>query len=78
MAGSYRHITNSDGSFCGIETIENLGDAFEALEECYDMIQHLSGGNKSKIYRAWLHGHLARVCPQNVPEQTEEYFWSED
>jgi hypothetical protein len=39
MAGSYRHITNGDGSFRGVELLDNLGDACEALEECYDMIR---------------------------------------
>ena len=42
MAGSYKHIINRDGEFTGTELIDNLGDAYEALEECYDMIQYLS------------------------------------
>lgn len=52
MAGSYRHITNDDGSFRGIDLIDDLGDAYEALEECYLMIQFLTGGDKAKIDEA--------------------------
>ena len=39
MAGSYRHITNDDGSYRGVDLLDNLGDADEALEECVAMIQ---------------------------------------
>lgn len=42
MAGSYRHIVNHDGSFRGIELIDNLGDALEALQDCYEIIQRLT------------------------------------
>ena len=46
MAGSWRHMTMDDGrfrdneSFC--DMIENLGDAYEAAEECYGMIWYLA------------------------------------
>ena len=42
MAGSWRHIVTKSGKFCGTRHIENLGDAYEALEECYGMIQWLA------------------------------------
>jgi len=29
--------------------IENLGDAHEALDECFKIIMELTGGNKQKI-----------------------------
>jgi hypothetical protein len=77
MAGSYRHITNSDGSFRGTDLIENLGDLCEALEECHDMIQYLSGGDRQRIFESWLNGHLARVCPSNTPKQTFDGFWED-
>lgn len=42
MAGSYNHITTSQGNFVSNETfanqIENLGDAYEMTEEMYGMI----------------------------------------
>lgn len=47
MAGSWSHMTTRNGklrnneSFCGM--IENLGDAYEAAEECYGMVQYLAG-----------------------------------
>lgn len=46
MAGSYQHMISRSGRllgnerFCGM--IENLGDAYEAAEECYGMIWHLA------------------------------------
>ena len=46
MAGSWRHMTGRTGrflnneNFCGM--IENLGDAYEAAEECYGMVQYLA------------------------------------
>lgn len=38
MAGSWGHITDDQGRFRGLGTVENLGDAYEALEECYGMV----------------------------------------
>jgi hypothetical protein len=35
MAGSIEHTIGVDGKFIGIELIDNLGDAEEALEEYY-------------------------------------------
>jgi hypothetical protein len=46
MAGSWQHMTTKSGklrnseSFCGM--IENLGDAYEAAEECYGMTWFLA------------------------------------
>lgn len=48
MAGSLNHIVGSDGRF-RMDLIENLGDAHEALEECYALIHLLSGGNTQKV-----------------------------
>lgn len=56
MAGSYHHCiqTLKDGTirFRGVELIENLGDAYEALEEMFDMIEFLSGSDKQRILDA--------------------------
>lgn len=47
MAGSWNHMTTSgkgkflnNENFCGM--IENLGDAYEAAEECYGMVWWLA------------------------------------
>lgn len=46
MAGSWRHMTTKNGKllssarFC--DMIENLGDAYEAAEQCYGMIWWLA------------------------------------
>jgi len=46
MAGSYKHVTTPSGKLRNPETfakkIENLGDAYEAIEEMYGMIQVLA------------------------------------
>ena len=44
MAGSYEHLDN------GIEMIENLGDAYECIEELYYIIHVL--GNDADIKKA--------------------------
>lgn len=46
MAGSWRHMTTGSGKLRNNETftgmIENLGDAYEAAEECYGMTWFLA------------------------------------
>ncbi len=42
MAGSWDHIVTKSGKFQGTRLIDDLGDAYEALEECYGMIQWLA------------------------------------
>jgi len=74
MAGSYRHITNPDNTFRGIDLIDNLGDAHEALEECYEIIQVLTGGDKRKIFEA--HRECVRKYnPEYAEKMTAEVFW---
>ena len=48
MAGSLSHITGKDGEFC-FDLIENMGDAHEALAECFYIIRELSGNNVNAI-----------------------------
>jgi hypothetical protein len=46
MAGSYSHAINEDGSLRPpeefVKLVENLGDAYETVEEMYGMIWWLS------------------------------------
>ncbi len=51
MAGSLSHIVGRDGHFT-MSLIENLGDAHEALEQCYLLIIELSGGDMGKVSAA--------------------------
>lgn len=77
MAGSYRHITDVNNNFRGIELIDNLGDAYEALEECYLMIKQLTGNDKQKIFEAWRDSVLA-VSPNAFdPRFDFDFFWRE-
>lgn len=48
MAGSYAHVVNDQGQLISNNDfphlIENLGDAYEAIEEMYGMIWFLARG----------------------------------
>ena len=48
MAGSLRHIIDHKGRFT-TDGIENLGDATEALEECFFIIKKLTNGKAETI-----------------------------
>ena len=48
MAGSYEHCLRDDGSFT-MDTIENMVDAHEALEEMFYMIEFLSKKDQKLI-----------------------------
>lgn len=77
MAGSYRHIADSNNDFTGIKLIDNLGDAHEALEECYLMIKQLTGNDKKKIYEAWRDGVLSKGANAKDPYFDFDFFWEE-
>lgn len=91
MAGSYRHVTNGDGSFRGMDLIDNLGDALEAIEEMHDMIAWLAdqvAGRdrsldtpRSAIHAAWREGYLRKRHPDNANNESLagfDGFWSDD
>lgn len=42
MAGSWDHIVTKNGKFRGAVLLDNLGDAHEALEECFGMVWYLA------------------------------------
>jgi len=58
MAGSYRHVTDENNNLISNEdfpnSIENLGDAYETIEEMWHIINILSNGDKGIIRKAWL------------------------
>lgn len=81
MAGSYRHITNDNNEFTGIDLIENLGDAHGALEECYEIIQILAKGKrekkKKKIFEAYRET-VARANPEYAADMTNKEYWNDE
>lgn len=79
MSGSYRMVVDDTGEFTNLDLVENLGDAYETIEECVDMIQQLTGGDRQKIHQAWLEGHFKKRCPpENIPLATFDLFWGEE
>lgn len=51
MAGSLRHIVSPDGSF-SMDMIERMGEAEEALEECFDLIAFACQQNPNFLIEA--------------------------
>lgn len=82
MAGSYRHVADwKTGEFKGLRLVENGIDRYEAIEECVDMIQFLTGGDPRKIHEAWLMGHCMKRIPQRVQQEPQLFDyedWSRD
>lgn len=74
MAGSFRHVVDGDNQFRGTELLDDLGDAYEALEEMYLMINYLTGGDKKLIFEAWKKGYLKERHPESKPGSMKE-FW---
>ena len=64
MAGSFNHVAYfRDGKlrFRGLELIEDIGDAYEAIEEMFDMIEHLCRGDIEQLRAA----HKAHCFKRN-------------
>ena len=74
MAGSLSHIVDKNGAFT-MDCIENLGDAHDALEECFDVIAVLLTTGISNIDRdhdteMWFTEVCQRakaICPEVLP-----------
>lgn len=49
MAGSLNHIVDCETGGFRMGGIDNLGDAHEALDECFKLIYALTGGDKNVI-----------------------------
>lgn len=75
MAGSYKHIVNCKNEFIGVEILDHLGDAYEALEECHAMIRILAGGDLNKIFEAQ-RSYVAEFNPACAEKMTYEDFWN--
>lgn len=52
MAGSYKHVVNDDGTFRGVDLLDHMGDAYEAVEEMYGMIWFLADGDDARVETA--------------------------
>ena len=49
MAGSLNHLIDEETGKFTMDSIDNLGDAHEALEECFNIIYDMTGGSKAEI-----------------------------
>lgn len=68
MAGSYSHCVADDGQLLRnedcVQMIENLGDAYEAIEEMYELIWILANGERSVVATARAaYGDGLRISP---------------
>ena len=84
MAGSYRHVTNADGSWRGFDLIDNGGDAAEAIDEMWQMIAYMGAKLTPDDPRRAIH-EAHRYGVQRPPENTAnddlmsfERYWSDD
>lgn len=79
MAGDYNFVTDSDGNFIGVDQLDNLGDAYEALEACVAIINSLAdatGNRKTAIYEAYIDGYCQNhIPPENMHMITFYRFW---
>lgn len=69
MAGSLAHLVEDDGSFT-MELIETMGNAHEALEECFDWIAVLLGGDLATMRE------ISRTIGAPEPEAVPRYRMS--
>lgn len=72
MAGSFNHIVDKQGAFT-MSTIDNMGDAREALEECFDLIAVLldtgvSGIDRDHDTEAWFRAAYRSVVGPGEPK----------
>jgi len=49
MAGSLNHIVDENTGQFRMDLIENMGDAHEALDECFKIILELTGGKMNQV-----------------------------
>jgi hypothetical protein len=85
VAGSYRHVTNEDGTFRGADLLENGGDTYEAVEEMHAMIAWLAGqidpaNPRAAIHRAWREGYLRPLNNGNADIESIagfDAFWGD-
>jgi len=87
MGGSYRHVTNSDGSFRGFDLLDGRRDDGMAIKEMWQMIDHLAkrisdstGADPRRvIHEAWRWG--VERPPENTNNESIcgfDAFWSDD
>jgi hypothetical protein len=66
MAGSLAHIVDKNGAFW-MSLIENMGDAHEALQECFDIIALLLATGISTDEFAKICDQAKAPVPKHIP-----------
>ena len=61
MAGSLNHIVDDEFGTFTMGTIENMGDAHEALHECFEIIRVLTKGKARKVNRVCRKLHFPEI-----------------
>ena len=78
MAGSPNHLVRDQADEYGprgsfrLDTIDNMGDALEACEECFYVIVELSGGDQERINEALRKLRYPTISCSLVPESKSE------
>ncbi len=67
MSGSYKHCTNDDWTFRGIDLLDHMGDAHGALAQMHWMIWFLAESDTAKIEHA-MEAHYASLRQQPPPQ----------
>jgi len=49
MAGSLKHVVDDDGTYRGVELLENMGDMHEAVEQMAFMLMQISRTNAGLV-----------------------------
>jgi hypothetical protein len=73
MAGSYSHLRDAQTGQFRFDLIENLGDAYEACEECFFLIAYLTGNDQGRIEEAVTYYYQA-CRGEVVPDAVQAAF----
>ena len=72
MAGSLNHLIDENGEY-NEDSIENLGDAYEALDECWRIIVEFTDGDLARLQAVCR--RVGAVVPKRLP-QPKPPWWS--
>lgn len=87
MAGSFMHVvplkSAEDQAHPRLDLVNgSQRDMWQAIEELYAMIHHLTGGDRVKMFEAWRQGYHLKYNPASNADldgtRTPEEFWRDN